>query len=94
MTIYKASSQYLYSEIDSEGVILDVNSGTYYGLNKVSNRIWQLLQVPTSQNKLLEVLLEEYDVSESVAAADLQNLLQDMLTNGLVEIVNEQVALT
>lgn len=92
MASYKASTNYLYSEIDSEAVILDINSGTYYGLNEVSNRIWQWLQSPTSQSKLLKLLLDEYEVTEEDASQDLQNLLQDMLNNGLIEVVNEEVA--
>ncbi|MEO1692586.1 MAG: PqqD family protein, partial [Cyanobacteria bacterium J06631_6] len=60
MTVYKASTNYLYSEIDSEAVILDVNSGTYFGLNEVSNRIWQLLQTPASEPAIIEQILAEY----------------------------------
>lgn len=87
---YKASTKHLYSEIDAEAVILDVNSGTYYGLNEVSNRIWQFLQTPASEERLLELLLEEYEVTPEVARADLQALLQDLLSNGLIEVVNEE----
>ena len=92
MTIYQASTKYLYSEIDSEAVILDVNSGTYFGLNEVSNRIWQLLQSPCSQQQLLKQILAEYEVTEAEASADVQNLLQEMLGAGLIDVVNEKVA--
>lgn len=88
MTVYKASTKHLYSEINSEAVILDIDTGTYYGLNEVSNRIWQLIQEPTSQDKLLKLMLEEYEVTEEEASRDLQNLLQDMTSNGLVEVVD------
>ena len=90
LTFYKASTKHLYSEIDAEAVILDVNSGTYYGLNEVSNRIWQFLQMPASEERLLELLLEEYEVTPEVARADLQTLLRDLLGNGLIEVVNEE----
>jgi len=92
MTVYKASTNYLYSEIDSEAVILDVNSGTYFGLNEVSNRIWQLLQTPASEPAIIEQILAEYDVSPEEAKKDLHNLLEEMLSTGLVEKVNEEVA--
>ena len=90
--LYRASSNHLYSQIDAEAVILDINSGTYYGLNEVSNRVWQLLQEPISEDRLLELLLEEYDVTPEEAKADLQALLQDLSSNALIEIVNEPVA--
>lgn len=92
MTLYKASSKYLYSEIDSEAVILDVNSGTYFGLNEVSNRIWQLLQTPTALDNLVAQIMEEYEVAPEQATADVQNLLDNMLNAGLIEVVHESVA--
>ena len=92
MTVYKASSKYLYSEIDSEAVILDVNSGTYFGLNEVSNRIWQLLQTPTDSEQLIAQILEEYEVAPEEVRKDVQSLLDDMLNAGLVEVVNDRVA--
>ena len=82
--IYQASSEYLYSEIDSEAVILDINSGTYYGLNEIGNQIWQWIQTPKTESQLLEYLLKEYEVSREVAKADVRALLQDMLNNGLI----------
>ena len=92
MTVYKASSKYLYSEIDSEAVILDVDSGTYFGLNEVSNRIWQLLQTPTDSEQLIAQILEEYEVAPEEVREDVLSLLNDMSNAGLVEVVNEQVA--
>ena len=92
MSVYKASTKYLYSEIDSEAVILDINTGTYFGLNEVSNRIWQLLQSPASESEIVTQILTEYDVTQEEAEKDLHGLLQEMLSTGLVEIVNEEVA--
>ena len=91
MTVYQASTKYLYSQIDSEAVILDVNSGTYFGLNEVSNCIWQQLQTPSSKPQLVEKILAEYDVEEAEAARDLECLLKEMLDAGLIEAVNEEV---
>ncbi|MEM8676158.1 MAG: PqqD family protein [Cyanobacteria bacterium P01_G01_bin.67] len=90
MTVYRPSTKHLYSEINSEAVLLDTESGTYFGLNDVSNQIWQWLQTPSNEQRLLELLLEEYDVAESEARADLQSLLEDLAHNGLIEAVEEQ----
>ncbi|MEL6581049.1 MAG: PqqD family protein [Cyanobacteria bacterium J06621_12] len=92
MMTYKASTKYLYSEIDSEAVILDINTGTYFGLNEVSNRIWQLLQSPASESEIVAQILIEYDVTQAEAEKDLRGLLQEMLSTGLIEVVNEEVA--
>lgn len=88
---YIASSEYLYSEIDSEAVILDIQSGIYYGLNDTGNQIWHWLQTPKTSSELLDLLLKEYDVILEQATDDLQNLLQEMVKTGLIKTVNEQV---
>ena len=92
LTTYIASSESLYSEIDSEAVILDIQSGIYYGLNDTGNQIWYWLQTPKTSSELLDLLLEEYDVILEQATDDLQNLLQEMVNTGLIKTVNEQVS--
>ena len=90
LTVYRASSVHLYSEIGSEAVILDLQSGTYYGLNETGNQIWQWLQKPKTFSELYKLVLDEYDVPHKEALEDLQQLLQEMLGTGLIEIVNEE----
>lgn len=91
-TTYLASSEHLYSEIASEAVILDLKSGVYFGLNDTGNQVWHWLQTPKTSSELLKLLLDEYDVTLEEATADLQNLLLEMVNNGLVKTVNEQVS--
>jgi hypothetical protein len=90
LTVYQASSVHLYSEIGSEAVILDLESGTYYGLNETGNQIWQWLQKPKTFSELSKLILDEYDVPIEEALGDLQSLLQEMVSKGLIEIVNEE----
>ena len=90
LTVYQASSVHLYSEIGSEAVILDLQSGTYYGLNETGNQIWQWLQKPKTFSELYKLVLDEYDVPLEEAIRDIQNLLQEMVNTGLIEIVNEE----
>ena len=91
LTRYKASSNHLYSEIGSEAVILDLQSGVYYGLNETGNQIWHWLQTSKTRSELYKLLLDEYDVPLEKATSDLQSLLQEMVNTGLIEIVNEKV---
>lgn len=90
LTTYQASSAHLYSEIGSEAVILDLQSGTYYGLNETGNQIWHWLQKPKTFSELYKLVLDDYDVPLEEALKDLQNLLQEMVNTGLIEIVKEQ----
>lgn len=90
LTSYRASSVHLSSEVGSEAVILDVQSGTYYGLNETGNQIWQWLQQPKTFSELYKLILDEYDVPLEEALKDLESLLQEMVDTGLIEIVNEE----
>jgi len=49
-------------DLAGEAAILDVKSGTYYGLNAIGARIWNLIQNPKHVKEVLGVLLAEYDV--------------------------------
>lgn len=90
LTSYRASLVHLYSEIGSEAVILDLQSGTYYGLNETGNQIWQWLQKPKTFSELYKLILDEYDVPIEEALKDLESLLQEMVDTGLIEIVSEE----
>ena len=89
---FKALSNHLYSEIAEEAVILNLESGVYYGLNEVGVDIWKWLQQPQTTQNLLNLLLQEYDVTPEQAKKDLEAILQEMLAAKLIEVVNSKVA--
>lgn len=84
-TTYKVSSNHLYSEVADEAVILDVESGVYYGLDSVGVDIWRWLQKPQTEDQLLDLVLEEYEVTPEQAEQDLQSILKEMLNAGLLD---------
>ena len=89
LTTYQTSPNHLYSEIGSEAVILDLQSGVYYGLNDTGNQIWHWLSTPKTMSQLHKLLLDEYDVPVEEAISDLQILLEEMVNTGLIEIINK-----
>jgi hypothetical protein len=88
---FKVSPNHLYSEIADEAVILNLDSGVYYGLNSVGVDIWQWLQRPQTKEKLLDLILEEYEVTPKQAEPDLQSILEEMLEAGLLEASEEAI---
>lgn len=69
--------------LDGEAVLLDLASGTYFGLNEVGTRVWELLEQPRTPAELRAALLAEFDVSEDVLARDLEELLGTLETRQL-----------
>jgi hypothetical protein len=80
------------SDLAGEAVILNLQSGTYYGLNAVGALIWNLIQSPITVDQIRAALLKEYEVEPEVCDRDLQMLLEDLQSVGLIEITHEQPA--
>ena len=73
-------------EVDGEVVILDMQDGTYFGLNAVGASVWKLLTRPCTLPQLREAIAAEYDVEPSRCDADIDTLLQHLLEHKLIEV--------
>ena len=89
-SVIRASKQPLSSEIAEETIILDMKSGTYFGLNETGTQIWKWLQEPKTIKDVQSLIMEEYEVEEEQCDRDLQAILQEMLAAGLIEVVDEK----
>ena len=76
----------LFHNLQGEAVILNLNTGVYFGLDPVGTKIWHLLQEQQSPQKVLDSLLTEYEVSKNQCAQDLLSLLVLLKEKGLLEI--------
>lgn len=73
--------------VGDETVILDLACGTYYGLDPVGARIWQLLSDGQTLAQVRDVMLAEYDVSIEDLERDLNRLLHELSDKNLVNLV-------
>ena len=80
------STEALSQEVNGETVILDLKSESYFGLDEVGTRIWQLLQEHGDVQKTFDVMLDEFDVEEDQLKNDMGALLDEMLEKGLLHI--------
>lgn len=87
-----ASREQVFSELDGEAVILDMQSGTYYGLDPVGARVWQLIQQPKALSEIRNVLLAEYDVDPEICDRDLTALLNALQAEGLILVQDGNAA--
>jgi hypothetical protein len=71
--------------LDDESVLLNLNTGVYLGLDPVGSRIWHLMQNQDSLQKVLDALVEEYDVPPERCTEDLLSLVGQMMEQKLVE---------
>jgi hypothetical protein len=79
-------AQVMSRQVGDETVILDLSSGMYFGLDPVGARIWQLLTEGHQLDAVVTTLLAEYAVPENQVRQDVQALLDELVTRGLVEV--------
>jgi hypothetical protein len=79
-------TQVMARQVGDETVILDLASGTYYGLDPVGARIWQLMAEGQSLAQVCEVMLAEYEVSRDDIERDVLALVQTLLARQLVSV--------
>jgi hypothetical protein len=78
----------LYQEIKGEGVLLSLDSETYFGLDEVGNRMWTVLQSTGSIQAACDILLEEFDVDSETLQQDLQSFVLKLENYGLLDVVD------
>lgn len=71
-------------EIEGEAVLLDLDSGVYFGLNEVGTRIWRLLVDGCDPAVMAERLAADYDASPDVIARDITRVLDELRARGLI----------
>jgi len=80
------SPQVMYRQIGDEGVLLDMASATYFGLNAVGAKFWALILVNPEFASATSSLLCEFEVSSQVLERDLVTLVRELAREGLVTI--------
>jgi hypothetical protein len=81
---YAPSSFVSMAELDGEMVLLDSQSGKYFGLDKVASSIWNNVSRGLTQAEVVDALLADYDVSFARAQQDVARLLSFFVDRQLV----------
>ena len=82
----------LFRNLDGEAVLVDLTSGTYYGLDPVGTRIWERIGGGARVDALLEAILEEYEVDPGTAKRDLLRLLGVLEGRRLIRVAASPAA--
>ncbi len=85
-TKLRISKEVVSQEIDGETVLLDMQGELYFSLNEVGTYIWQLLEEHYTPEKIFAKMIDEYDVEAGQLQNDLDDLLDKLLSAGLVTV--------
>lgn len=86
----KIQKEFVLREIAGDYVIIPTGKTTltFNGLitvNEVGAALWKMLQSEKSLDDLVQGILDEYDVEESVAREDIQEFLETLSKNGILD---------
>lgn len=80
------SDDAVFRELDGEAVILNLDTGIYFGLNTTGTRIWNLIAQHGSLQKVFETMAEEYDVPPESLENDILLLVGQLAEKKLVSV--------
>lgn len=70
--------------LDDQTALLDPNTGQVFGLDRVSSRVWELIEEFSDLAKVRQQMLEDFDVEEVRLDADLRVYISQLLELGLI----------
>jgi len=83
-TVLKRNEELLANEVGGEIVMMSIENGKYFGLNKTGSHIWKLLETPMDFEDLCLRLCELYQISLTQCTEDLKPFIEEMLTENII----------
>ncbi len=85
-TVIARNAGLLTSAVHDETVMMDLDSGHYYGLDDIGSEIWRHLEAPRRFGDLVDRLAADYDANRAVIADDVHKLLAVMAEHKVVTL--------
>ena len=88
VTKYIQNKKVIQSAIGEEVVMLDMDSGFYFGLNSVASIIWRKLEKEISFEEIISELLEDYNIDEVTCENETRIFLNQLLEKNIIKPVS------
>jgi len=82
--MWKHSPDVVFRDLEGEAVILDLASGTYFGLNEVGTRVWQMIDEGRDTAQIVDVVAAEYHADRTTIAQDVARLIDNLSARRLI----------
>jgi hypothetical protein len=80
------SQNQISAELNDEVIVLNLQSGIYFGLTDVAARIWSLMQQPVTCAEIAATIFEEFEMEQSQIEADVMSFIHKMKDLELVDV--------
>lgn len=78
------SPKVIHETIDGEAVIVNLDSGNYYSLDKVGAKIWNLIEEKVSIGGIIEIIANRYDAKKEEIVKAVNHLINELQQESLV----------
>ena len=82
----RRSDNVLQSNLGEKSVMMDLDSGLYFGLNDVASRIWKLLEQPQTGAQLVERLVADYEIDRTACERKVLAFADELISKQLASI--------
>jgi hypothetical protein len=80
----RRKEQIIVQKGSSDLLLFNMDNGSYYALNEVGSRTWELCDGTHSVAQLVCILAKEYDASVEILETDILELLEDLQSKNLI----------
>ena len=87
-TVIKRSSNVPWRTIEGKGILVDLDSGYYFSLNRTGQAIWAEIDGGKPLSEIAGRIEDRFDVDGEIALRDCMELAEKLLEQGLVVTVS------
>jgi len=80
----KAAPDVLFRVVGDEGVLLNLRTQRYLGLNPIGTRVWTIIEHGETVQAAYDTLLREYDVEPAALRLDLDLFIGQLVEHELI----------
>src|SRR5580700_8329572 len=80
----KRQEQIVVQKRSKDVLLFNMDDGSYYALNEVGSRIWELCDGAHGVAQLVSLVAKEYDAPAKIIEMDILEVLQDLRSKNLI----------
>lgn len=83
-SLFVRNPSVLWTELDSQFLLMDIESGAYFELTGVGSAIWRVLEASRSEADIVDHIVERYSVEKQECERDVRAFLDKLLATRML----------
>lgn len=72
--------------LDGEAVLLQLDTGMYFGMNEVASEVWERIVKGATVREIVEAITAEFEVDEATLSKDLGSFVEALVAKRLCSV--------